>query len=181
MSKGVKKSMNEQTKNLIALLLSKFPTEPEPIVLIKLVYLCELEAVEKYGKRVTDLKFIHYRHGPYSSELQNTYGDGLFSQINLNKIDPDLILAVETIAEKWVPRILSGGKQGLINQAYHTLPFQETAYGQEIDFNKHFGKKHLADVVVNRSLYKKLANPKIKLYTHKELQSSIAALLEQIT
>ena len=51
--------MNSQSKDLIAYLLSKFEIRLEPIVLIKLVYLSELEAIEKYGKRFTVLPTLN--------------------------------------------------------------------------------------------------------------------------
>jgi hypothetical protein len=171
--------MNSQSKNLIAYLLSKFEIHLEPIVLIKLVYLSELEAIEKYGKRFTDLTFTHYRHGPYSNELQNAYKNKKLTLYNLDGKDPDLLDVLETIVNKWKPIILGGGIQGLINKTYHTLPFQETSYNEEIDFEKYKGNKYISETVVNKKKYKKLSNPNIKLYSNKDLQNSVDELLEQ--
>jgi hypothetical protein len=172
--------MNSQSKNLIACLLSRFDIRLEPIALIKLVYLGELEAIEKYGKRLTDLSFIHYRHGPYSSELQNAYKNKTLSSYNPNgKDDPDLLNVIETIVSKWKPVVQGGGLQGLINKTYHTLPFQEASYNAKIDFEKYKGNKYISETVVDSQKYKKLSNPNIKLYSNKDLQDSVDEFLEQ--
>ena len=171
--------MNKQSKDLIAYLLSKFEIKLEPIVLIKLVYMCEIEAIEKYKKRFTDLKFIHYKHGPYINELQNSYENNEFASFNVDGKDPDLLAVVENIVAKWKPIVIAGGIQGLINKTYHTLPFQETSYGKEIDFEKYIGNKYISKTVVDKKKYKILSNPNIKLYTGKELQSSVDEFLEQ--
>ena len=171
--------MNKQSKDLISYLLSKFEIRLEPIVLIKLVYLSELEAIEKYGKRFTDLRFIHYKHGHYANELQKTYEKGQLGSFILDGKDPDLIAVVETIVDKWKPIIVGGGIQGLINKTYHTLPFQETSYEEEIDFEKYKGNKYISKIVVNKKQSKRLSNPNIKLFSKKELQSSVDEFLEQ--
>jgi hypothetical protein len=171
--------MNTQSKDLIAYMLSKFEISLEPIVLIKLVYLSELEAIEKYGKRFTNLTFIHYKHGPYSSELQNAYNNEKLTSYNLDGKDPELINVLETIVDEWKPVILGGGIQGLINKTYHTLPFQETSYNEEINFEKYTNNKYISKTVVNKKQYKKLSNSNIKLYSNKNLQSSIDEFLEQ--
>ena len=173
--------MNEQSKGLIAYLLSKFEIKLEPIVLIKLVYLSELEALEKYGKRFTDLRFIHYKHGPYANELQNSYEKNGFDSLKTDCNDPDLVNVAETIVNKWKPIVLGGGIQGLINKAYHTLPFQEASYGEEIDFEKYIGNKYISKIVVDKKQSRKLSNPNLRLYSssNKELQGSVDAFLEQ--
>jgi len=172
--------MNKQSKDLIAYLLSKFEINLEPIVLIKLVYMGEIEAIEKYKKRFTDLKFIHYKHGPYARELQNSYENNDFASFNVDGKDPDLLAVVENIVAKWKPIVIGGGIQGLINKTYHTLPFQETSYNKEINFEKYIGNKYISKTVVNKKKYKTLSNPNIKLYTGKELQSSVDEFLEQL-
>ena len=171
--------MNKQTKDLIAYLLSKFEIELEAIVLIKLVYLCEIEAIEKYEKRFTNLEFIHYKHGPYVNELQNAYKSNEFASFSIDGKDPDLLAVVETIVNKWKPIVIAGGIQGLINKTYHTLPFQETSYGKKIDFEKYIGNKYISKTVVNKKKYRTLSNPNIKLYSGKDLQSSVDEFLEQ--
>ena len=171
--------MNSQSKELITYLLSRFEIRLEPIVLIKLVYLSELEAIEKYGKRFTNLTFTHYRHGPYSHELQNSYKNKKLASFNLDDKDPDLLNVLETIVNRWKPIILGGGIQGLINKAYHTLPFQEASYNEEINFEKYIGKKYISETVVDKRKYKQLSNPNIKLYSNKTLQSSVDEFLEQ--
>jgi hypothetical protein len=138
--------------------------------LIKLVYLSEIEAIEKYKKRFTDLKFIHYKHGPYVNELQSFYENNRFTSFNIKGKDPDLLAVVETIVNKWKPIIIGGGIQGLINKTYHTLPFQETSYNEEINFEKYIGKKYISKTVVKKSRYRTLSNPNIKLYTGKEFR-----------
>jgi hypothetical protein len=171
--------MNGQSKNLVAYLLSKFESRPAPIVLIKLVYLSELEAIEKYGKRFTDLTFIHYKHGPYSGELQDFYENNTSYDPKGNDPDPDLLDVVETVVGKWKPIVLGGGIQGLINKTYHTLPFQETSYKGTIDFEKYKGNKYISEMVVNNKKYKQLSNPNIRLHSKKELQKSVDEFLEQ--
>ena len=171
--------MNGQSKDLIGYLLSKFEIKLEPIVLIKLVYLCEIEAIEKYEKRFTDLKYIHYKHGPYVNELQNSYENNEFASFSIDGEDPDLLAVVETIVDKWKPIVIAGGIQGLINKTYHTLPFQESSYGKNIDFEKYIGNKYISKTVVNKKKYRALSNPDIKLYSGKELQSSVDNFLEQ--
>jgi len=171
--------MNSQSNNLINYMLSKFEVCPEPIVLIKLVYLSELEAIEKYGKRFTDLTFIHYKHGPYSSELQNFCKNNAPVSYSENNKDPDLLDVIETIVNEWKPIVLRGGVQGLINKTYHTLPFQETSYNEEINFEKYKGNKYISKTVVDKREYKKISNPKIKLYSNKDLQNSVDMFLEQ--
>jgi hypothetical protein len=171
--------MNKQSKDLIAYLLSKFEIKLESIVLIKLVYLSEIEAIEKYKKRFTDLKFIHYKHGPYVVELHNSYENNKFTSFNTKGIDTDLLAVVETIVDKWKPIIVGGGIQGLINKTYHTLPFQETSYSEEINFEKYIDNKYISKIVVKKKKYKTLSNPNIKLYSGKELQSSVNEFLEQ--
>ena len=171
--------MNKQSKNLIAYLLSKFEIKLEPIVLIKLVYLAELEAIQKYKKRFTNLEFIHYIHGPYDEELRDSYKNKKFNTFDIPNKDPDLLTVVDTIVKKWKPIIMGGGIQGLINKTYHTLPLQETSYGEKIDFEKYIGNKYISKVVVSRKQYKKLSNPNLKLYTNRELQSSFDSFLEQ--
>jgi len=171
--------MNNQSRNLIAYLLSKFEINLEPIVLIKLVYLSELEAMEKCGKRFTDFTFIHYRHGPYSNELHNFCEKNKSSHYDLKGKDPDLINVIENIVNKWKPIVLSGGIQGLINKTYHTLPFQEASFNDKIDFEKYKNNKYMSETVVNKKKYKQLSNPNIKLYSNKELQNSVDEFLEQ--
>jgi hypothetical protein len=173
--------MNSRSKNLIAYMLSKFEICPEPIVLIKLVYLSELEAIKKYGKRFTDLTFIHYKHGPYSSELQNFYKNNKRISYNPKEkhSDPDLLNVAEAVVNKWKPIVLGGGIQGLINKTYHTLPFQETAFNETIEFEKYKGNKYILETVVSNKKYKQLSNPNIKLYSNKKLQNSVNEFLEQ--
>jgi hypothetical protein len=173
--------VNEQSKNLITYLLSKFEIKLESIVLIKLVYLGELEAIEKHGKRFTDLNFTHYKHGPYSNELQKSYENKKLAASGTKGGDPDLLAVVETIVDEWKPIIIGGGIQGLINKTYHTLPFQETSYGDEINFEKYIGNKYISKTVVNKKQSKRLSNPGIKLYSgkNKELQNSVDVFLEQ--
>jgi hypothetical protein len=171
--------MNRQSKDLIAYLLSKFEIKLESIVLIKLVYLSEIEAIEKYGKRFTDLKFIHYKHGPYANELHDSYESNMFTSFNIEGKDPDLLGVVETVVNKWKPIITGVGIQGLINKTYHTLPFQETSFNEEIDFKKYIGNKYISKTVVSKKKYKTLSNPNIKLYSGRELQSSVDEFLEQ--
>jgi hypothetical protein len=171
--------MNAQSKDLIGYLLSKFEIDLDPIVLIKLVYLGEIEAIEKYKKRFTDLKFIHYKHGPYAMELHNAYESDVFAKFNIDSKDRDLLAVVDNIVAKWKPVVTGGGKKGLINKTYHTLPFQNTSFGEEIDFEKYIGNKYISKTVVSKKKYKTLSNPNIKLYTGKELQSNVDELLEQ--
>ena len=171
--------MNAESKELIAYLLSKFEIKLESIALIKLVYLCELEAIEKYGRRFTDIKFIHYKHGPYANELQNFYERNKFSSLTTVRKDSDLKVVIETIVEKWKPIIMGGGIQGLINKTYHTLPFQETNYDEEINFENYIGNKYISKIVANKKQNKKLSNPNLKLYSNKKLQSSVDEFLEQ--
>ena len=169
--------MNSQSKDLIAYLLSRFEINLEPIALIKLVYLSEIEAIKKYGKRFTDITFTHYRHGPYSQELQNAYESKNFSSYNLEGKDPDLLNVLETILAKWKPVVQGGGIQGLINKTYHTLPFQEASYNEIIDFEKYKNNKYISETVVKKKKYKQLSSPNIKLHSHKELQSSVDEFL----
>ena len=171
--------MNSQSKDLIAYLISQFDTSLAPIALIKLVYLSELEAIEKYGKRFTNLTFTHYIHGPYSSELQNAYENKKFASFNVDGNDPDLLNVLDTIIGRWKPVVQGGGIQGLINKTYHTLPFQETAYNEKIDFEKYINNKYISKTVVDKKKYKRLSNPNIKLYSSKELQNSVDEFLEQ--
>jgi hypothetical protein len=171
--------MNKQSKDLIAYLLSKFEVTLESIVLIKLVYLGEIEAIEKYGKRFTDIKFIHYKHGPYANELHTSYENNAFESFSMKGNDPDLLTVAETIVKKWKPVIIGRGIKGLINKTYHTLPLQETPYNEEINFEKYIGNKYISKTVVNKRKYKTLSNPNIKLYTGRELQSSVDEFLEQ--
>jgi hypothetical protein len=86
---------------------------------------------------------------------------------------------IEAILTKWKPIVLGGGIQGLINKTYHTLPFQEASYDEEIDFEKYIGNKYISETVVDKKKYKKLSNPDIKLYSNKDLQDSIDEFLEQ--
>ena len=37
----------------------------------KLAYLAEIRYAEKYGARLSDLSFIRYYYGPYSSDIRN--------------------------------------------------------------------------------------------------------------
>jgi len=171
--------MNNQSKDLIAYLLSKFEINLEPIVLIKLVYLSELEAIEKYGKRFTDLTFTHYRHGPYSSELHTFYENNKSFPYNLKDKDPDLLDVIENVVNKWKPIVIGGGIQGLINKTYHTLPFQEASFNEKIDFEKYKGNKYISETVVKKNKYKQLSNPNIKLHSNKDLQNSVDEFLEQ--
>jgi hypothetical protein len=173
--------MNKQSKDLIAFLISQFEIELEPIALIKLVYLCEIEAIEKYGKRFTDLQFIHYKHGPYAKELQNSYESNDFVLSHATLGNPELLAVAETVLNTWKPRIIGGGIQGLINKTYHTLPFQESSYNEEINFEKYIDKGFISEMVVDKKQYEKLSNPNLKLYSSKnqELQSSIDTFLEQ--
>ena len=171
--------MNSQSRDLVAYLLSKFETHLEPIALIKLVYLSELKAIEKYGKRFTNLTFIHYRHGPYSAELQSAYENKELTSYSIDDKDPDLLNVLETILNKWKPIVQGGGIQGLINKTYHTLPFQETSYNEKIDFEKYINNKYISKIVVDKKKYKQLSNPNIKLYSNKDLQSSVDEFLEQ--
>ncbi len=48
---------------------TKYLTE---IRLVKLIYLAELQAIEKLGKRLTEIEFKSYHYGPYSDEIAIT-------------------------------------------------------------------------------------------------------------
>ncbi len=52
----------------------------------KLTYLAEIEYIEKYGERLSDLSFVHYYYGPFSADIMNIEDeDENITLINKNK------------------------------------------------------------------------------------------------
>jgi uncharacterized phage-associated protein len=186
--------MNEQSKKLITYLIANFNGKLGKTVLQKIVYLSELEAIEEYGKRFTDIEIKHYNYGPFAASLQPEVieehincryeNKHYYTQEGPNKegIDKDLLSIADTIIEK-VRRYAEydfSGKvfEDFINKAYHTLPFQETPFGNEIKFEKYIGNKFINKMVVDNKTYKRLINPDIKLQ-NKKLQAIVDKAMEQ--
>ncbi|CAD6494048.1 MAG: hypothetical protein LAKADJCE_00626 [Candidatus Argoarchaeum ethanivorans] len=42
------------------------------IRLIKLIYIAEIYSIEKFGRRLTEVDFLNYHYGPWSSEIDST-------------------------------------------------------------------------------------------------------------
>jgi uncharacterized phage-associated protein len=55
---------------LVKYLLKNYGPLPQK-KLQKLAYMAEIEYIKKHGKRLSDLSFIKYYHGPYSPDITN--------------------------------------------------------------------------------------------------------------
>ncbi len=67
----MKLAVNHKLRDIIVFFTykTKYLTE---IRLVKLIYLAELYAIEKSGKRLTEVDFKSYYYGPYSDEIVDT-------------------------------------------------------------------------------------------------------------
>ncbi len=64
-------AVNHKLRDIIVFFTYKTQYLTE-IRLVKLIYLAELYAIEKLGKRLTDIEFKSYFYGPYSNEIAIT-------------------------------------------------------------------------------------------------------------
>lgn len=141
----------------------------------KLLYECELNSVDNYGKKITNFKFIHYKKGPYNKNLDdvikkfasyNTIKDKnnytikdeyINYQINL---DDDIKKIIDESLDKWVERCSKGYMVlgSLLNEVYMTPPLLDTPYNEEIDLMKYGKNSGISKVLIHSNELKKIKN-----------------------
>jgi hypothetical protein len=70
--------------------------------LIKFLYLTEVEYCREIGERLTDLKWLFYRYGPYAFELESILAEREFQRVEI-KTPSDQDATLFRIAEQLVP------------------------------------------------------------------------------
>ena len=65
------KKLNDITEELISYIIAKLSGKIIKTQLVKLIYLCDVEAYKFTGSQVTNIKWEYYHYGPYNKELDH--------------------------------------------------------------------------------------------------------------
>lgn len=121
--------------------------------LVKLLYLVELEYFRSLRLRLSDLRWIRYRYGPFSFELSSvtsrvgfdlqeedidfTSGEGIRYRVQEPRdTDEWLPFNVKTLADRVVSRWADEDLGTLLDYVYlETEPMLSASFGEELDFS----------------------------------------------
>lgn len=136
------------------------------LVLIKLLYCCELTSISKNKKRFTNYNFKHYKYGPFVNfypfldkvcilqkdengktlynDLHNVKEE--YQNISINDFSEDDQKILNEVIEKWhsacSTKFFAGNtKDGLMNYVYMTPPLLDTDYNNTIDLESYIGQE----------------------------------------
>ena len=138
----------------------------------KLAYLAEIRYAEKYGARLSDLSFIRYYYGPYSSDIRNIEDEddnivieGIQQNVYPMKkskiIAPEKVDKLEPEIEDYLKEVITQyndkTEEDLEIIADNTEPFRETGnFKDPIDLDGYakyhaiIGKKNFIKVVMEK-------------------------------
>jgi len=158
--------MDSASEKIVNYLICKFP-EIGKTAIIKVVYLGEIMSIEQNGERLTDATFIHYNHGPFSTEVADVWNlSNKTQEADLTGISQNKIKIINNLLEEIAPyaryRFKGSLLDSLMNKVYKTRPFLETKFKDVIKFENYIGKSFISKVVINSKDYKKISNPDYK-------------------
>ena len=133
-----------------------FKTNPlSSIKLMKMVYLVDVYHYRLFNRRATNIPFIHYFYGVYSSKIEETLNELYEKEILKEKvvttqkqykaviptpqIQKTFVSLPKTILEALDEVIEDWGKASsdeIVKFTKETLPFLNTSFGEEIDFSR---------------------------------------------
>jgi|GEM_PF-2261561 len=136
-----------------------FKTEYLTLIrLIKLIYIAEIYSIEKFGRRLTEVGFLNYRYGPWSSDIGSTgeiiSGDDIIIEfdrtpqghdasffkpnvdepaINLSEEDTSIL---DDVINEW------GFKktEEIIRFVKSTPLYKDSGFGELINFDEYIGE-----------------------------------------
>ncbi|MEZ3142785.1 Panacea domain-containing protein [Halobaculum sp. MBLA0143] len=125
----------------------------------KLCFFSDLYAVERYGRRLTNVRYGAYMYGPYSDEIADELGnaessnwmemtpamrDG-HSDTRYNASDgADLTKGCEHVIRAAVDKLESLSHDELTIKSRESLPYKRTPGGEPIDFVDHYERGDLS-------------------------------------
>jgi len=156
--------MGRCLENVIHYLCYYYPSTLTRTVLVKLIYLSELEFISLYQRRMTDIQFRYDNYGPFSWEIidtaqdlidrgilsmekdSNILGDERYRYRALKKpdikdLDEHSLKALQQVLEKFSAYTFSG----LIDYVYSTAPMRYTHKGEVIDLKKMCNSNQLSN------------------------------------
>jgi len=122
--------------------------------LVKLLYLLELEFYRTRRQRLSDLRWIRYRYGPFSFDLDEVTarlgfqleeeevdfrtGQGIRYEVHEPRdVDDWLPFRVKTLADAIITRWADEDLETLLDYVYlQTEPMGHAEFGEELDFSK---------------------------------------------
>ena len=138
-------------RELIHYILSQYPDRRVSTRrLEKLVYVAELDSIDRFGHRLTDLDFIRDSFGPCSHELlrvavgefeHETFevegGEGRAfmtpDPIEYHHLDDEAVVVLDSVHRDWGAR----SPDALVDHARSTEPYKDAAMYSSIDFDKY--------------------------------------------
>jgi len=142
---------DERLKELVHYILSNYPDKRVSTRrLEKIVYVAELESIDRYGHRITDLDFIRHDYGPCSNELlrmavgefeHETFefegGEGRAFRkpkpVKYRLLEEKTIKIMDTVNGRWGKR----SPNALVEYARSTDPYKDAELYAPIDFDKY--------------------------------------------
>lgn len=161
----------------------------------KLIYLAELRAIERLGKRLTKARFLNYDYGPWSKDValvadgfehedievkKSTY-DGHEVRMYKPSVNETEILSLTDEEIDILKEVLADWKyrktNHIVREAKETEPFVWSKYGEEIDFDAYLKCcKELYHNPEIRKLVEKNKKAKGKMFSSvKELTKALAS------
>ncbi len=162
-------AINHKLRDIIVFFTykTKYLTE---IRLIKLIYLAELCAIEKLGKRLIDIDFKSYFYGPYSDvinltgqaisgkdiimEYKETNKNGLYATFFKTTKDKTCVEHLETDEFEVLDEVVRnwGFKPTveIVTATKETEPYLQTEFGDIIDLDKY--KEDMDSIYRNKKL-----------------------------
>lgn len=115
--------------------------------LMKIFYLAELYHIEKYGKRLSDLRFLNYTYGVWSPDLRGRIdllngidikitnaGDRSFitalRKPDRSKLSEEVVNILDTVIDDFSYQ----STNYITNTTKNTLPWEKSKFGELIDF-----------------------------------------------
>lgn len=170
-------------KNVLQFLISKsdYLTEKR---MQKLFYIAEIEYIQKYGKRFSDVTFISHKHGMYSFDIKYLLDtledegkitsvfkktkdgyDAQFFHPNKRKIIIELNDKRIEILNAIIKNFIFRSTEEIIKFAKSTKPYKTTPLGKKIDLERYAeecfddsllrDKKITSDIIESEREYKK--------------------------
>ena len=133
-----------------------------PVKLAKLLYLAELEHINRVGKRLTSAEFLHDNYGPnpreatliidflemdgwLRKEVETTKRGYHMTKIRLARpapklgLSPDAVETLRSVAASWKFR----NTDAIVAASKETEPFRNTPKGARIDLNDYLAGRNL--------------------------------------
>jgi uncharacterized phage-associated protein len=141
----------ERLRELVHYILSNYPDKRVSTRrLEKIVYVAELESIDRYGHRITDLDFIRHDYGPCSNELlrmaveefeHETFevegGEGRAFRkprpTEYRLLEEKTIKILDTVNGRWAKK----SPNALVEYSRSTDPYKDANLYSPIDFEKY--------------------------------------------